>query len=73
MSGANQLSVLKGGPSRLNWRVMAWAIVAGVITIFILANAHLAYLAFGSQPHCAQQHAPSTTGKTVYRAASPAC
>ena len=72
MSGANQLSVLRGGPSRLNWRVMAWAIVAGVVTIFIVANAHLAYVAFQSQPDCAsQQHVPA--GKTMYRAANPAC
>jgi len=59
--------------SWLTWRIAGWAIVVAVLSVFILANAHLAYLAFGSQPHCAQQHAPSTTGKTVYRAASPAC
>lgn len=59
--------------SHLNWRLAAWAIVAAVLLVFALANAHLAYLAFLSQPHCALQDGAGGPGEATYRAASPAC
>lgn len=67
------LSASAGRGSWLNWRIIAWAIVATVASVFMLANAHLAYVAFGSQPDCSLQHDVSSLGKTTYRAASPAC
>jgi len=59
--------------SWLTWRIAGWAIVVAVLSVFILANAHLAYVAFGSQPDCSLEHDPGSAGKTTYRAASPAC
>jgi hypothetical protein len=57
----------------VNWRVTAWSIAAGVVLIFVLANAHLAYVAFVSQPDCVAQQGVHTAAGTTYRAASPAC
>jgi hypothetical protein len=59
--------------SRLNWRVTAWAIVVAVVSVFVLANAHLAYVAFASQPDCPLQRDVPAAGAEIYRAASPAC
>jgi len=67
------LSASAGRASWLNGRIIAWAIVAAVASVFLLANAHLAYVAFGSQPDCTLEHDPGSAGKTTYRAASPAC
>ena len=68
MSGLSSSAATSG---RFNWRVAGWSIAAAVVLIFVLANAHLAYVAFGSQPDCAAQ--PADGGKATYRAASPAC
>jgi hypothetical protein len=59
--------------SSLNWRLSAWAIVAAVILVFVMANAHLAFVALLSQPPCALQDGGSDPGEPTYRAASPAC
>jgi hypothetical protein len=56
--------------ARVNWRVAAWSIATAIVLVFVLANAHLAYVASVSQPDCA---APGDNGKATYRAASPAC
>ena len=37
---------------RLNWRMMAFAIAAAALMLFITANAHLLYTALSSQPDC---------------------
>src|SRR5262245_23462380 len=39
--------------ARGNWRVKGWSIAAAVVLVFVLANAHLLYLAFTSRPDCA--------------------
>jgi hypothetical protein len=67
------LSASAGRALWLNLRNTGWAIVAAVLSVFILANAHLAYVAFGSQPDCSLQYDASSAGRTTYRAASPAC
>ena len=38
--------------ARINWRVMALAIAAATLAIFIAANAHLIYVAVQSQSDC---------------------
>jgi hypothetical protein len=59
-----------GRAARGNWRVAGWSIAAAVVLVFVLANAHLVYLAFASRPDCV---APRDAGAATYRAASPAC
>jgi hypothetical protein len=61
------------GIPRISWRVAAWAIVAAVVVVFIVANVHLAFIAFGSQRDCALQDDATVSGETNYRAASPVC
>jgi len=59
--------------ARINGRVAAWSIVAAVVLIFVLANAHLAYVALASQPDCTGQSDERAAGGSAYHAASPAC
>ncbi|MDA0704591.1 MAG: hypothetical protein O3A96_15355 [Proteobacteria bacterium] len=52
---------------------LVWALVAAGITVFVVANAHLAYVAVSSQPDCvAHLKAPSSDANT-FRAAKSAC
>ena len=59
-----------GRAARGNWCVAGWSIAAAVVLVFVLANAHLVYVAFASRPDCV---APRDAGAATYRAASPAC
>ena len=59
--------------SDLSWRIAGWSMAAGVVLVFILANAHLIYVALGSQPDCALHHEVKSSGQATNRAASPAC
>ncbi len=58
--------------SRLNWRLVSALIVAGGVLLFSGANAHLVYVALGSQPDCVP-HEKTADGAGTYRAARPAC
>jgi len=55
---------------RINWRIMALAIAAATLTLFIAANAHLLYVALDSQPDCVPHE--KEPGSDV-QAAAPAC
>jgi hypothetical protein len=59
--------------SGLDWRIAGWLMAAAVLLVFILANAHLIYVALGSQPGCALPHDVKVSGEPTNRAASPAC
>ncbi|WEX08615.1 hypothetical protein [Chelativorans sp. AA-79] len=57
--------------SAVNWRmVSAMVVVAGAL-LFIGANAHLVYVALGSQPDCVPHE--KADGNGTYRAARSAC
>jgi len=56
---------------RRNWRLIAAAIVAACVLVFVAANVHLVYVAFASRPDCVP-HAKEAGG-TDYRAARSAC
>ena len=59
----------------LNWRLTAYATVVAVAAVFILANAHLIYVAFESQPDCVP-HLKASGGQASglqYSAAKSAC
>ncbi|GAA4135171.1 hypothetical protein ACFFTN_12590 [Aminobacter aganoensis] len=53
-------------------RRLVWAAVAGGLLVFVGANAHLAYVAFTSQPDCVP-HSKGADGNHDYRAAKSAC
>jgi hypothetical protein len=55
---------------RINWRVMALAIAAVTLALFIAANAHLLYVALRSQPDCVP-HAKEPG--SIVQAANSAC
>lgn len=57
---------------RINWRLVAFAIAGGITALVIGANAHLVYVAVGSQPACVT-HSKETGEPGVFRAAKPAC
>jgi len=57
-------------------RSSKWVIVSGIVAaaaLLVLANAHLVYVAFTSQPECVEH--PRGAGETSgsLRAAKPAC
>lgn len=57
----------RGGRKAL-WLALAGALAGGLI----LANAHLVYVAVGSQPDCVP-HAKSAGEASGFRAARPSC
>ena len=59
-------------PSRTGRRLLWLALAAAVAALLILANAHLVYVAVGSQPACVP-HAKATGEAGQYRAARPVC
>lgn len=56
------------GGGRAFWLLLAAALAA----LLILANAHLVYVAVGSQPDCVP-HAKAAGENGAFRAARPAC
>lgn len=58
-------------PGRRNWRLIAAAIAAVSVFVFVAANVHLVYVSFASRPDCVS-HAKEAGGST-YRAAQSAC
>lgn len=59
----------------LRSRSFYWLLVAAVLLLIILANAHLVYIAIQSDPGCATSGANLhvTSGEVTYSAAKPAC
>lgn len=63
----------EGGARRHGGRRALWLMLAGVLAGgLILANAHLIYVAVGSQPDCVP-HAKSASEAGGFRAARPSC
>lgn len=63
------------GPARdgrRNWRLIAAAIAAAVMAVFLAANAHFIYIAFTSQPDCVP-HAKEAGTAGAFRAANSSC
>ncbi len=52
-------------------RRTAWALAAALAALIVLANAHLIYVAIGSQPDCVAHE--KTPGGGMLRAARSAC
>lgn len=62
-----------GTTRRRGGRRAFWLTLAGVLSGgLILANAHLVYVAIGSQPDCVP-HAKSASEAGGFRAARPSC
>jgi len=59
---------LRRGGRRAFWLVLATVLVG----LLLLANAHLVYVAVGSQPDCVP-HAKAAGEGGTFRAARPAC
>jgi len=56
---------------RENWKVAT--LVAIGLTILFAANAHLVFVAFGSQPDCVAHDKVIDDTKTTFRAAKSSC
>jgi hypothetical protein len=57
---------------RISGKVLWLGIAAALAALLILANAHLVYVAIGSQPECVP-HAKSAGEAGKFRAARPVC
>jgi hypothetical protein len=68
MSAPTEGEMRRRGGRKAFWLVLAGALVGGLI----LANAHLVYVAIGSQPDCVP-HAKSAGEAGGFRAARPSC
>lgn len=55
---------------RWSWRVFAYVLAGLCITVFVVANAHLVYVAVTSQPDCVPHQKGEGGG---YQAAKSAC
>jgi len=62
----------KEAPPPRRGRLVGWMIGLGIVAILILANAHLVYVAFTSQPDCIS-HLKSPDGSTQFSAAKSSC
>lgn len=54
-------------------RILLWVLVPMALLIFAGANAHLVYVAFGSQPECVAHLKDAGTANGGFRAAKSAC
>ena len=54
-------------------RLIGAAMAAGIVAVFIAANAHLLAVAFASQPDCVPHLKTQTEGATGYLAAKSSC
>ena len=59
-------------PHRQRKSRIIWSLVAMGLALFLGANAHLAYVAFASQPDCVS-HSNGSGEAHDYRAAKSAC
>lgn len=58
---------------RLRGASVAWLTVVGVVTAFLGANAHLAYVAFTSEPQCVVHLRTGEAAPSVATAATSSC
>ena len=54
-------------------RLLVWFLVASAVALVVLANAHLVYWAFVSQPDCIEHLKDTGRQPGIYRAAKSAC
>lgn len=54
-------------------KLLVWFLVASAVTLVVLANAHLVYFAFVSQPDCVGHLKDAGRQPGIYRAAKSAC
>ncbi|MET3649194.1 hypothetical protein [Phyllobacterium ifriqiyense] len=54
-------------------RLLVWFMVAAAVAVVVLANAHLVYWAFVSQPDCIEHLKDAGRQPGIYRAAKSAC
>ncbi|MGX5733199.1 hypothetical protein [Bosea thiooxidans] len=67
------MSAQAGGAVRRGGRRALWLLLASLLVgLLLLANAHLVYVAVGSQPDCVP-HAKAAGEGGGFRAARPAC
>jgi hypothetical protein len=67
------MSAQAGGEVRRGGRRAFWLVLTTVVlALLLLANAHLVYVAVGSQPDCVP-HAKAAGEGAAFRAARPAC
>lgn len=59
--------------ARYKSRWLILALVAAGLLVFVLANAHLLYVAFQSQPDCVRHLKEPASEGGQYRAAKSAC
>ena len=55
------------------WPLLAWLLVAVLVLVVVVANAHLVYVAVASQPECVAHLKEVGSQAGEYRAAKPAC
>ncbi|WP_336813211.1 hypothetical protein [Bosea sp. MMO-172] len=72
MSAPADGSARRRGGRRAFWLMLAGVLAGGLAGGLILANAHLVYVAVGSQPDCVP-HAKSAGEAGGFRAARPSC
>lgn len=70
MSAALGRSETREAPPRR--RLGGWLIGLGIVAILLVANAHLVYVAFTSQPDCVS-HLKTPDGSDNFRAAKSSC
>ena len=67
------MSAQAGGEVGRGGRRAFWLVLTTLLVgLLLLANAHLVYVAVGSQPDCVP-HAKAAGGGGAFRAARPAC
>jgi hypothetical protein len=59
--------------TRPNWRAVSFLLAGVVIALFIVANAHLIYVAFASQPDCLPHSKAGENHGASFSAAKSSC
>lgn len=54
-------------------RGLAWMAAGGAVAVILAANAHLAYVAFASQPRCVDHLRTGEAAPAAYAAAKSSC
>ena len=63
----------RAGGRRISGRLLAGLLVAAGVLLVVLANAHLLYVAFGSQPECVSHLKGAGEVPGAFRAAKSSC
>lgn len=70
---ANGSESSRGGQGRRRRFLIGASIVAGVLLLLAVANAHLVYVAVTSEPECVPHATAEDDNSAPFRAAKPAC